>query len=93
MVRYVRQPFLTPPPSSPPRFARRSSLVARRRGTEQFLLPCVENLLVDVDGGVVEEALGCLEKFALMELVMGATLARLVEKYAALILHPASGVR
>ena len=63
------------------------------RGTEQFLLPCVENLLVDVDGGVVEEALGCMEKFALMELVTGPTLVRLVEKYAALVLHPAAGVR
>jgi len=61
--------------------------------TEQFVVPCIENNLVDVEEKVIAAAVGALSKLMQMGLltrypIIATTEEGILGKYSALLLHP-----
>jgi phosphoinositide-3-kinase, regulatory subunit 4 len=75
--------------------------IVGRSATEEFVLPCVEIGLVDVDEAVICRALSCLLSLIRMNLISVHQLVGakdtgnqgLLVKYSALLVHPSSEIR
>jgi hypothetical protein len=70
-----------------------STMLSKQVATVKFILPCVENALVDSEESVISGAVRCLATLTQLHLLTGHTLLEQIAATATLLQHPSLGIR
>jgi hypothetical protein len=68
-------------------------LLIKQVATVKFILPCVENALVDSEEAVISGAVRCLATLTQLHLLTGHTLLEQIAATATLLQHPSLAIR